>query len=581
MYESASIASTERSLGRAWRCAGPVVARERGPGYDTGAQSTVSPLQEALGRCAEAMADLAAVDLDEEHVDVVAEAALALHRLGNQRDAASLALLADVERREGYRCDGAVTLASWLRHRTCMGDGATKTLLTAARRLPDFPRLAGLLAAGDISLAHVVAVTSAVTSWRAPVLAACEPALAELAQRARPSEVRTAVSRICDLADPDGSTTKKPVVDGEGRDLRRGLTLRTGLDGLGGLEATLDSVTRERLRVLLDALSTPDPPETPLEERRTAAQRQHDAFADLIARMFGLSDLPTVQGARPCLVVDADLLDLLAGSGIDVAAVAELAGLDLDALAAAGYDLRRPADDADAEAPSGSEATSGSEADAEADADAEVEAEAEAEVDVEPDADRAPRADGPAAEPAVGSLGFGPAGWDEEAALLQGTARQLLQRPPPRLRYGSGIPVPEHDVARLFAEGASLVGVLTLGPWRVVNVGARFRTLPAWLRLVLHTRHWHCRGPDCDRPAAWTQAHHEDDWSATHVTDLNATIPLCLAHHMLITSGEWTARLDLVTGEVVWRSATGRVVVVPPPWVRARTPTAGNARPTG
>jgi hypothetical protein len=214
-------------------------------------------------------------------------------------------------------------------------------------------------------------------------------------------------------------------------------------------------------------------------------------------------------------------------------------------------------------------------------ADAEAEAEADVEADVEPDADRAPRADGPAAEPTVGSLGFGPAGWDEEAALLQGTARQLLQRPPPRLRYGSGIPVPEHDVARLFAEGASLVGVLTLGPWRVVNVGARFRTLPAWLRLVLHTRHWHCRGPDCDRPAAWTQAHHEDDWSATHVTDLNATIPLCLAHHMLITSGEWTARLDLVTGEVVWRSATGRVVVVPPPWVRARTPTAGNARPTG
>ncbi len=109
------------------------------------------------------------------------------------------------------------------------------------------------------------------------------------------------------------------------------------------------------------------------------------------------------------------------------------------------------------------------------------------------------------------------------------------------------------------------MAVLTLGPWRAVNVGAKHRTLPAWLRTVLAAMHRHCRGPDCDRPAAWTQAHHITPWNSHRVTDLNDTLPLCAAHHDLITTKGWSATLDHTTGDVTWTRPDGHTTSSPRP----------------
>ncbi len=121
------------------------------------------------------------------------------------------------------------------------------------------------------------------------------------------------------------------------------------------------------------------------------------------------------------------------------------------------------------------------------------------------------------------------------------------------------------DTARRLLTTATVMAVLTLGPWRAVNVGAKHRTLPAWLRTVLTAMHRHCRGPDCDRPAAWTQAHHITPWNAHRVTDLNDTLPLCAAHHDLITTKGWTAVLDHTTGDVTWTRPDGHTIIVPAP----------------
>ncbi|MEX0657618.1 MAG: hypothetical protein WD080_00640, partial [Egibacteraceae bacterium] len=72
------------------------------------------------------------------------------------------------------------------------------------------------------------------------------------------------------------------------------------------------------------------------------------------------------------------------------------------------------------------------------------------------------------------------------------------------------------------------------------------------------------RGPDCDRPPAWTQAHHITPWTKTHTTDLNDTLPECPGHHKLHDK-DWTATLDHTTGTVTWTSPTGRTITVPPP----------------
>ncbi len=112
---------------------------------------------------------------------------------------------------------------------------------------------------------------------------------------------------------------------------------------------------------------------------------------------------------------------------------------------------------------------------------------------------------------------------------------------------------------------ATIQAVLTFGPWRPVNVGASHRTLPAWLRTVLSAMHQHCRGPDCDRPASWTEAHHaEQPWRDHQETDLRTTLPLCGAHHRLTERG-WQVRLHPGTGVCTWTGPDGQVITTHPP----------------
>jgi len=99
-----------------------------------------------------------------------------------------------------------------------------------------------------------------------------------------------------------------------------------------------------------------------------------------------------------------------------------------------------------------------------------------------------------------------------------------------------------------------------MGPWRVVNVGRTFRTLPSWLRTALEMVHRHCRGPDCDRPVTWTEAHHETGWEQGGDTDLNATVPLCKAHHDLVTSGSWQVAYDPDTAICTWTGPNSQVI---------------------
>ncbi len=103
-----------------------------------------------------------------------------------------------------------------------------------------------------------------------------------------------------------------------------------------------------------------------------------------------------------------------------------------------------------------------------------------------------------------------------------------------------------------------------MGRYRVVAVGRTYRTLPPWLRPMLEMIHRKCRGPDCDRPACWTEAHHEEAFAAGGDTDLNKTIPLCKAHHDLVTTGGWTVTMNRDTGICTWTSPHGRVIATHP-----------------
>src|SRR5690625_6369031 len=64
------------------------------------------------------------------------------------------------------------------------------------------------------------------------------------------------------------------------------------------------------------------------------------------------------------------------------------------------------------------------------------------------------------------------------------------------------------DLLKVFPD-CKYTPVLTDGPWRAVSVGRTQRTMPGWMRPVMEALHRRCRGPDCDRPVSWTEAHHK------------------------------------------------------------------------
>ena len=251
-------------------------------------------------------------------------------------------------------------------------------------------------------------------------------------------------------------------------------------------------------------MDEPDSADTPERQRRSAGQRRADALGRArLALDKGL--LPTVQGVRPHLLLFADLADLVTNRSSSPTVGAD-GRVDLtDLLAAAG-------------------ATSAT-------------SEPSAAAGDDP-------AGGRAAE----------AGSRDPAAPAHGFA--------PRLRW-TGRLSPER-LCQL-ARQAKVTAVLTMGPWRVTSMGRTMRVLPAWLRGALEGVHRTCRGPDCDRPAVWAQAHHEQAWADGGQTDLNRSIPLCKVHHDLVTDGQWHATFDPDSGVCTWTSRAGRVRTVRPP----------------
>lgn len=266
-------------------------------------------LAAALATAEAGIAALAAVDLDAAGDRELLDAVVAQQRLADRPTAVQLRTLGAVDRRGCYGLDGAVTLASWYRNRTRLDPAEAARRVHAAARLPRFPQLAAALADGEVTAGQVVAVTEAAVPNRVDAIAACEPALVELARHTPPRDLKTALRRIAGQVDTDG-TTAEPL-PACGPDPRRELHIRPTIDGLHELRGLLDQLDAEALLTALDALDTPDPADTPPAQTRSPAQRRSDALGALARRALDGGTLPSVQGNRPHLLLTADLTHLL------------------------------------------------------------------------------------------------------------------------------------------------------------------------------------------------------------------------------------------------------------------------------
>lgn len=522
---------------------------------DSGAGEGSRPhgIAEALGLLDRSLDAAAAVDLDAEDDRALLAAVQEQERLLSRAMSQQLRLLGAVHRRGSYGLDGAITAASWYRGATRLDAGEATRRVQAADRLASFPSLAEALACGNVTWTHAMAITRAAVPSRIDAIADHEDTLVELALTMPPRVLGVALRRIADHTDPDGSDHREPPSrDRCGPDARRELTVRSTFDGLGEVVGWLEQVDTELLLVLLDAYDEPDPPDTPPKLRRSPAQRRADAFSRLLRAVADAGTAPTVNGIKPHLLLGVDLAELLGldPSDSSAAAIAELLGALLaDADPAALAELLATLAAASDEVCGHEQPPTPQPQD-------------RAPQDRAPDR-RTPRPPPPDSAPATQPAD------DPTPADGRIDLDDLLRPDPaaaargPRLRRTG--PLPWRQACRV-ALDARVTCVLTMGPWRVVNVGRTMRTLPPWLRPILELRHRRCRGPDCDRPASWTEAHHLDAWTADQGdTDLNRMIPLCTAHHATVTDGTWTVDYDAGTGICTWTGPDGSLRRTLPP----------------
>jgi len=78
---------------------------------------------------------------------------------------------------------------------------------------------------------------------------------------------------------------------------------------------------------------------------------------------------------------------------------------------------------------------------------------------------------------------------------------------------------------------------------RPLRLGRTQRLFSAAQRTALAARWGGCVMPGCDRPPAWTEAHHIDEWHRDHgATDVDDGVLLCRHHHMLVHDNGWRVR---------------------------------------
>ena len=121
----------------------------------------------------------------------------------------------------------------------------------------------------------------------------------------------------------------------------------------------------------------------------------------------------------------------------------------------------------------------------------------------------------------------------------------------------SGTTLSVAQTRRLLCDAEVLPAVLG-GAGVPLDLGRTARTFPPALRRAIALRDRGCAFPGCDRPPAWTDAHHVKWWVRDlGTTDLNNGVLLCTFHHTEIHRGEWEVRI----------AADGHPEFLPPPWI--------------
>ncbi|WP_104177170.1 HNH endonuclease signature motif containing protein [Cryobacterium sp. Y50] len=103
---------------------------------------------------------------------------------------------------------------------------------------------------------------------------------------------------------------------------------------------------------------------------------------------------------------------------------------------------------------------------------------------------------------------------------------------------GNPAPVSAETIDRHLCDSGYL-GILFDQTGQPLNVGRDQRLFNREQRRALAVRDGGCRWPGCDKPPAWTETHHIENWIDQGLSDIDHAILLCSLHHMLLHNRHW------------------------------------------
>ena len=523
----------------------------------------------------DAVQTLAAVDLSDLPNAVLLDRVRDLNRLRCAVDAALTDAVGVAHARGAGEHDGCPSTKAWMRSQLHMSHANAGAYVDAATALPDLPSFAAEFTAGRVGLDHVSVMADLRKKTSPQIAGVGDQLLKDYALEGTARELRRLANQVREHFQTENDNDPRPEPE-------RFLNLAQTIDGVWDLRGALTPEGGAMLRTALDAATTRPAP----DDDRSVAERRHDALIDLIRLSLDSAKLPH-QGGEPVHLGVLVPLDDLRGiqdrlgrtprqpareeQRLPDEIAAYLGALDSDFTArpdepnpATGIGaeiepLYVPADwMAKYEDPiTTAEILAADEGVKDPD-----------ETDIELDTEaRWP----PPAQLLTPGGGTGLPGGDcgllaDLQLALPGPGASVRRMPQPgegaRTDYGGHL---SPDAARRLACDGAIHRVV-LGPRDVpLGAGQRTRLVTPALRRILVARDGGCRFPGCDRPPAYTQAHHVRYWADGGPTTTQNLILLCGWHHHRVHDHHWTLHYDAGRNIVTAYRPDGTPLTSPPP----------------
>ena len=431
----------------------------------------------------------------------------------NSAEARMMTLIAEFDRRGGWKDGGYSSCAEWLAWRIGTKIGTARERVRTARALERLPRTADALKHGTISYAKVRALTRVATPER-------EAELLEFARAGSAAKLERTVrmlkklSREAELTSEQArrrSRTFSVFVDGDGMYVVKGrLEPEVGAVLMRAVEAASDALFRREegpgsgshRRDVRDGAGTgrgvscePD------DARPEPKQRRADAVGLLaewaLAAGFGGGERRESKGDVNAMGGDLDKLD------------------DAQTTESNAVPREEPV------------ATSGTE----------------------------PKN----AVNAPSSVGSGTRA-ERYQVMVHCDAATLAAEGEPGRSDLDGIRV-SAETSRRMACDAAVVAMVHAKDGSMLNVGRRTRTIPPHIRRALEERDRGCRFPGCG--CRFTEAHHVKHWADGGETSLRNTLLLCRRHHRAVHEGRVKVSVN-GDGTVLFFTPKGRMLVDAP-----------------